>query len=275
MAVLREKSGTYKWTLAESDELTPLERVERRADTLNRLEVGSLRDPECPVCKNRGYHYYVDADGYFEPALRTRECECMAVRRNLRRLEKSGLLDMLNRYTFCEWKTREPWQKSVLELARKYADEKSGWLLAAGSPGSGKTHICTAICGEFLRAGLDVRYVLWRDMSVRAKGAVNDDDEYDAIIRPLKEVRVLYIDDLFKTVAGGPVTQGDVNLAFEILNYRYNDSGKPTIISTERTMQELMEIDEATGSRIYERSRGYRMDFSLKPNYRMLDGNFK
>lgn len=60
----------------------------------------------------------------------------------------------------------------------------------------------------------------------------------------LKMVYVFYIDDFIKET----VTDADINIAFELLNARYNDHEKLTIISTEKS------IDEALGSRIYERS---------------------
>ena len=80
----------------------------------------------------------------------------------------------------------------------------------------------------------------------------------------LKNAPVLYIDDLFKG-AERP-TQGDLNLAFELLNYRYNDERFCTIISTEKLIGELIEIDEAIGSRIAERSKGHMVNLNRDPS---------
>lgn len=65
-------------------------------------------------------------------------------------------------------------------------------------------------------------------------------------------------------------TDKDINLAFELINHRYLDSTKSTIISSERTMEELMSIDEALGGRIYEKSRGYCLQ-APKLNRRIYD----
>lgn len=111
--------------------------------------------------------------------------------------------------------------------------------------------------------------MLWRDVSVRAKAAVNDEDAYRKIVEPLKRVRVLYIDDLFKTGKGQQPTTGDVNLAFEILNARYNDSSKITLLSSELTVDQILAIDEAVGSRIYERSKGWYFDLTGRNNWRL------
>lgn len=241
-----------------------LERV--KADSLNK-KLGSLSGYDCPDCLNRGYFHRVDDQGrrYLE------ECRCMVIRRNRERIQKSGLSDMLMRYTLDEWQSREPWQRKAAEMVRRYADNPEGWFMASGTPGVGKTHLCTALCGLLMERGVDVRYMLWRDVSTRAKAAVNDEDSYRDIVEPLKRVRCLYIDDLFKTGKGQQPTTGDVNLAFEILNSRYNDSKKITIISTERDVEELLSIDEAVGSRIYERSKKFYLPLAGKKNWRLMN----
>ena len=70
----------------------------------------------------------------------------------------------------------------------------------------------------------------------------------------LKNADVLYIDDFLK----GKVRDADFNLAFELLNYRYTQPSKRTIISTELDLPALRKIDEALARRIIERSEGYR-----------------
>ena len=123
--------------------------------------------------------------------------------------------------------------------------------------GCGKTHICTAICREFLLHESEVVYMLWRDDIVRIKAAITDSEEYSGEIQRYKQAETLYIDDLFKTGRGQDdsgmqkPTAADINVAFEILNYRYNNK-LPTIISSECTMSELLKIDEAIAGRIVE-----------------------
>lgn len=266
MESLREilhQSGTYRPKRGnEPLDLVAHERY--RAELANKIP-GNLPGLDCSKCLNRGYIHVVDEFG----AIKVLDCECTVRRRNQRRLERSGLSDMVKRYTFDTWQTTERWQQKFKELAQQYVTKQEGWFLTFGQPGSGKTHLCTAICGEFLGEGLNTQYMLWRDVAVKAKALVNDADAYARIVEPLKTVRVLYIDDFFKVGMGKNPTEADANLAFEILNSRYNDSKKLTIISSERSMQEILNIDEATGSRIYEKSKGFRLDFSQKRNWRM------
>ena len=243
-----------------------IDRERRHAEEMNK-EPGSLTGYDCPECLNRGFFWRVRDNGerYCE------ECSCMITRRNVRYLRESGLAELIGRYTFEAWQCREKWQQQVLDMAREYAANPAGWFFLAGRPGTGKTHICTAICGELMKRGYQTRYLLWRDFSVKAKSVVNDDAQYEALIKPLKAVRVLYVDDLFKTGKGQEPTAGDVNLAFELLNSRYNDEKKLTVISSELTANRLLEIDEGVGSRIYQRARANYADLSSKQNFRLIE----
>ena len=239
---------------------------ERRMVEICNSEPGNLEDGiDCPICLNRGYSLVLDRNGNRA----ARECSCMKQRRSLRYLEQSGLSKVLGIYTFEAWEAKEPWQEHFLEAAKSYAENPQGWFVAAGRPGTGKTHLCTAICGELLQKGKEVRYLLWRDFVTQAKSAVTESEEYRELMEPYKRVPVLYLDDLFKTGKGQTPTDGDCNVAFELLNSRYADPEKLTIISSELTMGTLLDVDEAIGSRIYERSKGHYVELAGKKNWRL------
>ena len=113
---------------------------------------------------------------------------------------------------------------------------------------------------------------------MKIKSVVNEHDEYAVMMDELKNTDVLYIDDLFKSGKGEDgkpkmPTAADVNVAFEILNYRYNNPGLITIISSERTLSELLEIDEAVAGRIAEKAKTGGYCINLKKdkarNWRM------
>lgn len=230
------------------DSMSPTQLAEARAKTLNET-AGSMPGEDCPICRNKGYVALVDGLSVY-----TSECSCVARRRMAKRIRESGLEDLMQTYTMDAYRAERPWQRDVKRKAIAFVDEPGGeWLFVAGTPGTGKTHICTAVCKLLVSAGKEVRYMLWRDEAPRLKAMVNDRDAYERHVRDLKRVDVLYIDDFFK----GTVTDADINLAFEILNARYNSRRLATIISTEKSIERLLEIDEAIGSRIYERSKRY------------------
>lgn len=207
------------------------------------LEDYGLGGVDCEICGNTG-HVLVDRDGQ----LYSRECECMAKRRSLRKLRNSGMMDMVSRYTFDNYATPDLETADVKRMAQGYTD---GWLYIFGRSGSGKTHICTAICSELINRGEEVYYMSWRDESTTLKGMVTDAEGYEKRLNKIKRVPVLYIDDFLK----GGASDADIRLAFEILNARYNDSKLKTIISSEMDLTAVLNRDEALGGRIYERAK--------------------
>ena len=217
-----------------------------RAAIVNSI-TGDLGELDCPKCKNRGWIAYNDGDGVVYE-----RCDCMPKRRALRGIRESGLSALLEDYRLDNYETPEPWQESALAKARQYAgDPGKGWFYIYGSPGTGKSHLCTGICGALLESGHDVRYMLWRDVSRELKAVVND-TAFNELAAPYKRCAVLYIDDFLK----GGMGDADKRLAFELLNSRYN-SRRPTLISSELSIDAVLDWDEAIGSRIYERAKGY------------------
>ena len=219
-----------------------------------------LDNVDCPVCHNTGAIVRIEADG----TLKAEKCSCMAKRVSIRNLERSGLKDMITRYTFKNYTADTNERRKVLNAAEKFCKDDRGWFFISGKSGSGKTHICTAICSRLMDKGKAVRYMRWRDDSIMLKALTTEGEEYQRIIQPFKSVPVLYIDDFLK----GGHTEADIRLAFEILNSRYNDSALRTVISSELSLFEILGLDEATGGRIYERAKGFVIE-SPRENWRL------
>lgn len=259
----------YGLLLEQSFDLLTFERM--KADSYNR-ESGSLTGLDCPKCLNRGLIAFVTKD----VSVSFRECDCMKARRSIWKMEASGLGPAIKNMTFESFKATEPWQENVKSKAMDYAEKMNGWLLFCGQVGSGKTHLCTSVCLYRLQNGDEVLYMPWREYIAKLKALSLDNEKREKYIEDLKTAQILYIDDLFKTgkSADGSSnpTSADVSIAFEIINYRYINH-LATIVSTEKTPQELIDIDEATASRIIERAKGYTIQISRKPgrNYRLRD----
>lgn len=201
---------------------------------------------DCVKCQGRGYFAFLE-----EGKMHLRECDCIKQERVRIYMKKSGLGDLIHRNRLDNFEVREPFQKRMMETVKKWLPS-DGWLFVGGQVGSGKTHICTGALREKAKQG-SIRYMLWRDEAVKMKGNVNE-PFYEEKMRQYKTADVLYIDDFFKT--GGAPTAGDINLAFEIINHRYNTS-RQTIISSEKRLGEILDIDEAIGSRIGEKAKGF------------------
>lgn len=227
-------------------------------------ERGKLTGYDCPECLNRGYFVRLK-DG----RRINQECRCMKIRRDMRRIRVSGLENLIERYTLENWRCVEDWQKKALERVAGFIAAPTGWMVICGSVGAGKSHLCSAAAVELLKTGRSTRYVVWAEFAARAKACANFADDYSTLVDPLKAANVLYIDDFLKTGKAAEPTAADIRLAFEIINARYNDYGKITILSTELPISRIMEYDEALGSRIYERAKaGCFISLKGKPNWR-------
>lgn len=243
--------------------------------TYNNSE-GGLTGYDCPRCKNRG-NFMVINNG----TTRFPKCECMKIRRSLANMERSGLGNLLELYTFDRYKCVHPWQTKAFNTAKAFvADNNAHLLFMCGQSGAGKSHLCTAVTGEFLKRGMDVIFMPWTDASMRIKQAMRSEGEYEQMVDELKFAQVLYIDDFFKGDNATRPTSADIRLANEIINYRYNKSRIDktkryiTIISTERTLEQLQQYDNALAGRIVELTRpNYLVGlFGEEKNYRLHGG---
>lgn len=239
-----------------------------KVDTYNRRE-GDLKGYDCPDCRNKGSIAYLREDG----SMYTKECDCLSLRRQLHRQAESGLKHLMEKMTFGSYQVTHPWQRELREKVLAFSREPEGWLLLCGQSGCGKTHLCTALCAALVEKGMDVVYMPWRNQAARLK-ALSMEEGREEALRSFTQAPVLYIDDLYKAgrdrEGRADPTAADVNLAYEIINQRYN-SGLCTIVSTEKNTQELTQIDEATAGRIFERAgeNVFCVDPDRRKNYRM------
>ncbi len=106
----------------------------------------------------------------------------------------------------------------------------------------------------------------YRDVITKIKQNVIDEKKYASTILKYQVCEVLLIDDLFK----GRLNESDVNIMFEIINYRYLNF-LPIIVSSEFTIEKMLEFDEGIGSRIYEMSKDYVVEIKndIRNNYRL------
>lgn len=250
MSEFEKSIGKPFWEFTKDDE------IDREVFEFNKAK-GELGYMDCPRCNNKGF-YAVNQDGHMV----TLDCPCVQTRKTLRQLEKSGLGNMLEICTFDNFDCDSDWQKSIYNKAKAFVNSKTNWFYIGGQSGTGKTHLCTAITKELILQGRSAKYMLWLDESVKLKQCkANKPDEYERLIEEIKNVEVLYIDDFLKVGKNQEPTTADINLAMEILNYRYNIARESknckyiTIISSERRIDEILDYDEATGSRIVEMTR--------------------
>ena len=220
---------------------------------------------ECPKCKNKG-NIAIIKNGYFT----TIPCDCLKIRKSLKDLKRSGL-GAVNKNTFDNYIITEKWQSDILDKAKAFLKEPMGkWFFIGGQVGAGKTHIGKALAYEYIKRGIYARYMEWRNDVQRLNAAINE-PEGITLKAEFLAAPVLYIDDFLKTGQNAAPTQGDINRAIDIIFGRYTQENTVVIISSEKTINEIRTIDEAVGSRIFERSAEYVINIGKdeKKNHRI------
>ena len=200
-------------------------------------------------------------------------CECRAVKEAKDILRKSGISEEFRNKNFENFKTINDSQSiNAYNKAREYSNNfhiiknnTQNSIMFMGQPGSGKTHLSLSIANVLMDNGVGVVYMGYRDVITQIKQNIMDEVYYNKVMNRYKNAKVLLIDDLFK----GSISKSDINIMFEIVNYRYFNN-LPMIMSTEKGGEDLIKIDEAIGSRILEMAKDYNMELKGgKLNYRI------
>lgn len=221
-------------------------------------------EPACAIC---------DDTGYIVEDYEARPCRCLEVRRAERLFKSSQITPAFRQKSFDNFQVngKPAIIKTMFDCGRDYAADldksEGGWMVLLGAPGSGKTHISMAVCNGLIKQYIPVLYFQHIEgMKEFCSMFARKEDISDKVER-MKKVPVLYWDDLFKP-PNAPKGY-EIDLVFEVLNYRYLNS-LPTIISSELTPEKLLKIDEAGGSRIIEMAKWHLVVLEGKGlNYRL------
>ena len=200
-------------------------------------------------------------------------CKCYEVMKVREQWEASGLkTDDLDK-TFSTYENWSNLSKNMKNAATNYylrfkeiEKTKYNSIMFCGQPGSGKTHLCIALANNFIKKdGKRVVYMPYRDVITKLKQNILDKEYYKNLVGKYQLAEILLIDDLFK----GKVNETDINIMFEIINHRYINK-LPIIVSTEYLIEEMLNFDEAIGSRIYEMAKNFIVEIKgQENNYRL------
>lgn len=241
---------------------------------MDKRELIALAIPagSCRMCGDTGWILSRDTEGndYCRP------CQCASIKATKKRLETGGIARTFREKTFDNFHTmNRPVLEDAKETAFRYWKHFSqirgtgnNSLMLCGQVGAGKTHLGTACSMELISQGIGVLYMEYREEMTALKAQIRDEERYSAVMQRYKTAEVLFVDDFLK----GKITESDVNIVYEIVNYRYNNN-LPIILSTEKSLDGLINFDEAIGSRLIEMSRGHIVVFEGKElNYRLYGG---
>jgi DNA replication protein DnaC len=239
---------------------------------------------ECPICLNKGgasihltgeelkaynRRHGFDENYRIESGQTVWQiCRCGKINSAIQQNKKCDLGRLL-KYKMSDYQAEKPYQVRIKNLAEKYLDEVKQdnlpWFLFSGQSGIGKTMICSIICNALIKANRVVRYLIYPEFVDEIKS--KSFDQQIAMMDDYANVEILYVDDLFK----GTNTETDLKNLFRLINRRYS-LDKITIFSTEYSLDQLYDLNEAITGRIEEMAKGFILILKREEerNYRKL-----
>ncbi|MFD2625768.1 ATP-binding protein [Salibacterium salarium] len=219
----------------------------------------SKPDYDCPKCQDQTGYLKIQ-DG-FEVWVR---CSCVEWRRVQKLMRSSEITDEFKKLGFKNFRIEGKPEliQGAYECAYNYfqsfrdiREQRQNSIALLGQPGTGKTHLLTAIANNLMhKKHVGVQYFPY----VEGFNDLKDDfDKLEEKMGRMKEADVLFIDDLFKPARGkARATDWQVEQAYAVINHRYLNH-KPIMISSELQIDQMVEIDEALATRIYEMCKDY------------------
>lgn len=224
----------------------------------------------CPIC--RGVGFIVKRDEKYQDIITP--CSCTTKNNIKSKWKLAGLNVDSSQLNLKNYKIYNAITKKCKTAALNYLKSfneikttRHNSIAFLGQVGSGKSHLSTAIAINLIDKGVKVIYMPYRDVITKIKQNMLDEENYSQTLGKYKTSELIVIDDLFK----GKITESDINIMFEVINYRYLNNF-PMIISSEYTMKKLLELDEAVGSRILEMCRGNTIEILGKENNYRVNG---
>jgi DNA replication protein DnaC len=228
--------------------------------------------PKCLKClDNEGYiATREDGSEYYKV------CECAGKNKIDRAMNSSKITWEFQKKNFDNFSLEDipSVVRGAYQCAQQYVNQfdeikntRKNSIALLGNPGCGKTHLMMAIANELMNRSVKVLYFPW----VEGFNEIKDDlSQIEDRITKMQKVDVLFIDDMWK--GRKDPTAFQIEQAFAIINHRYMEH-KPTLISSERTIDQMCDFDEAIGSRINEMCKDYRvlLKGGRELNYRLRE----
>ena len=157
-----------------------------------------------------------------------------------------------------EW--RQNLQRAF-RLARQFAESPEGWLVLAGTHGSGKTHLAAAIANYRLRAGHQVEFQIVPEFLDHLRFTFSPESKvtYDGLFERVKKAPLLVLDDLGAQTS----TLWAQEKLYQVINYRYN-ARLATVITTALTLED---IEDRLSSRMMDSQLSMVFNI-MAPDYR-------
>lgn len=218
----------------------------------------------CGKCRTRKqYEITIDGEKCKVPSM----CQCEQEKRRqeeefekkrkqmerIERLKKNSLMD--EKFKSCSFDTVSVTDSNrrQLKVCKRYAEKfgemlaKNQGLLLYGDVGTGKTHFACCI-GNYVMEHLSTVFATSLIKILQKAKSFRDADDEEAYISRLNYADLLILDDL----GAERSTDYALEIVYNVIDSRYR-SGKPMIVTTNLTLDEMRDTPDLRYRRIYDR----------------------
>jgi DNA replication protein DnaC len=148
-------------------------------------------------------------------------------------------------------------QKRAKKMAVDYANKPEGSIAFLGRPGTGKSHLAYGIARKLVEMdGEYVKIVQYNQMIQELKMARYDEINFRRVLSRYTKPKYLLLDDFLKGSVRTfshitKIDDSEIELIFLVINERYLKR-KDIILTSEYSIEQIKQLDEAIGSRIFE-----------------------
>ncbi len=157
-----------------------------------------------------------------------------------------------------------------IQMISKWLRQPKNFLIIMGSPGTGKTYLCSAFIEWVYQKVSSIRYYEESKLFSRVRASMNDGSSGDHVgaLSYMIDDEFIMIDDM----ASAGITDFRRDMWFHIIDSRY-DSTLPTVITTNLTKDQVTsEIGFRQSSRLFSRENTI-IDFHGFEDLRQKDLN--
>lgn len=241
-------------------------RFESEIKEREKTAIKKVKAHECKQCKDTGF-ILLDNN-------RAKICDCIKRKWYKERFMRAEIDILFENCHFDNYKILNKKSEDVKDMAISFVENvknqsKAKCMIFSGQVGSGKTHLAVAILNELMKNEINCLYTNYKDVVRTLSQNAMDREKYSSYIEKLMDIEVLLIDDLFKCRSMNEITSAQLSYMYEIINTRYAEK-KVSIFTTEKSIDELLMIDEALGSRLFEMAnKTFIADMTGIKNYRL------
>lgn len=237
-------------------------KLQEKASQFSTEELDGLEEVKhnCPKCKDLGGTFGSKKDDENEKVYEIWiDCDCKNQRKINRLMKSSEITESFKQMGFTNFSLENRHQviieanhcaKTYFKNYESIKMMRTNSIALLGAVGAGKTHLLTALANNLIKKKLvSVLYFPY----VEGFNDLRDDfKKLEPKLQSMKDVEVLFIDDLFKPVSGKPqASEWELKQVFSVINYRYLNH-RPIIISSELSIDKMLVLDEALATRIAE-----------------------